>query len=197
MAARLPFCGGPLGAGREFLDHFFTVDDHDIVFGNPDADARFRGFLSALHTERLDELPVPVVSTLGFAVHFLATRHNWVFYAQEPDFLSSELFADTVTEMAAGALAFYRTLRAFNLRVLAVLPPQRVPAHADPAVFLAAQDVLRDRVAATGAEIVDIRDLTTDADGLQLEELCEPADAIHGNLAWGRVVLAELLDYGI
>jgi len=42
-----------------------------------------------------------------------------------------------------------------------------------------------------------LRDLVTDATGDQRPELCEADDPIHGNLAFGRLILADLLERGL
>ncbi len=200
-AARIPFQGGPIGAGRDFFDDFFTAHEHDIVFHVPEMERYFRGFLDELNVGRLGELAIPLVSTVGSSLHFIATRHNWSYYRDTAgyptDFLSSPLFEDIVATMATPVLRFYRHVRAFNLRVLAVLPPQRVPRQSDPAIFKAAQHVVRRRVAEIGIEIVDLRDRVSDTTGFQRRELCEENDEIHGNLAWGRIVLSELIDQGL
>lgn len=200
-AARIPCRGGPIGAGRDFFDNFFVAKDRDIGFHVPEADRYFRGFLDELDIGCLAELAVPLVSTIGFSVHFIATTHNWSCYRDTAgyptDFLSGPLFEDIVTTMADPALKFYRHVREFNLRVLAVLAPQRVPRQSDPHIFMAAQHIVAEQVAKIGVEIVDLRERLNDHTGFQRRELCEQNDEIHGNLAWGRIVLAELLDLGL
>ncbi|WP_181799062.1 hypothetical protein [Kitasatospora acidiphila] len=200
-AAGLPFDGGPLGAGREFTDDFFEPRDADVVFRSPEAEQHYRGFLRGLQATELGAVAVPVVSTLGLSAHFVATADNWQIYRGPnglmPGFLSSALFGDIVRASVRAALAFYRHALGLGLRVLAVMPPQRVPAHADPLVFMAAQDVIREALTGLGVEMVDLRARTTDEHGFQRPELCEPDDAIHGNLAFGRLILAELLERGL
>lgn len=201
-AARIPFRGGPIGAGREFTDDFFEPRAGDVVFGKPEAEQFYRKFLGEFGIAALGELPVPLVTTFGFAAHFVATTENWSLYRRrdntfEPGFLSSSLFDAIVTTMVRDALAFYRHTRALGLRVLAVLPPQRVPPLSDPEVFLAAQETIRRAVAALDIEVIDLRARITDASGFQRRELCQADDQIHGNTAWGRIVLRELLDRGL
>ncbi len=200
-AARIPHSGGPIGAGRDFFGDFLAAGEHDIVFRDPQMDRCFRGFLTELNLACVDELSIPLISTIGFAPHFIATTQSWTFYLDGgvdcDEFLSSRLFADIVIAMIAPALSFYRQLRAFGLRVVAVMPPQRVPMQADADVFMAAQDVIGRRVAEIGVEVIDPRHRITDQTGFQRRELCEPNDEIHGNLAWGRIVLSELLDQGL
>ncbi|MGW0790708.1 hypothetical protein ACWD04_21300 [Streptomyces sp. NPDC002911] len=45
--------------------------------------------------------------------------------------------------------------------------------------------------------IVDLYRRTTGSDGRQRTELCEADDAVHGDLASGRIILVELLDRGL
>lgn len=201
-AARIPFVGGPIGAGREFTDDFFRPRADDLVFGKPAAEQYYRKFLGELGIATLGELPVPLVCTFGFAAHFVATTENWSLYrcrdnTFEPGFLDSALFDAIVTAVVRDALAFYRHTRTLGLRSLAVLPPQRVPPLSDPEVFFAAQETIRRTVAELGVEVVDLRETITGTDGFQRRALCQADDDIHGNLAWGRIILRELLDRGL
>lgn len=201
-AARIPFQGGPIGAGREFTDDFFEPRDHDVVFRKAEADAHYRSFLADLDADGLGHLTVPLVSTFGLSAHFVATRENWHLYRRRdggfaPGFLSGPLFDAVVRATVRDALAFYRHALGLGLRVLAVMPPQRVPEQSDPVVFMAAQETVRDALDALGVELVDLRARTTGPDGFQRPELCEADDAIHGNLAFGRLVLADLLARGL
>ncbi|MEV6995112.1 SGNH/GDSL hydrolase family protein [Streptomyces sp. NPDC093228] len=205
QAAGVPFQGGPVGAGREFTDGFFTTHDtpagRDIVFRSAEAQERYRRFLGELGVDALADLSIPLVSTFGFCAHFVALRENWDLYRDRSGavpavFLSSALFDAIVRAAVRDALAFYGHAVNLGLRVLAVMPPQRVPGQSDPAVFMAAQESIRRAVARLGVEVVDLRGRTTGPDGLQRPWLCGD-DEIHGNLAFGRIILAELLDRGL
>jgi hypothetical protein len=201
-AAGIPFIGGPLGAGRDFNARFLDLRDGDLVFRKPEAQEYYRRFLDELGVAALGELGVPLVSTFGFNVHTFATTENWACYRLPdgdfaPGFLTSRLFEEILRAMARDALAFYRHARRLELRVLAVLPPQRVPAMSDPQVFSAAQRTIADTLAPLGVELVDLRARVTDQTGFQRRELCEADDPIHGNLAFGRLILADLLDRGL
>lgn len=150
----------------------------------------------------LDRLTVPLVATFGLSAHTLATTENWRVYrdvtgAFAPGFLTGALFADIIRAMVRGALAFYTHALGLGLRVLAVMPPQRVPGMSDQDVFLAAQDVVRAELDRLGVEIVDLRPRVTDDTGLQRPAFCEADDTIHGNLAFGRLILADLLARGL
>ncbi|GAA4803763.1 hypothetical protein [Streptomyces ziwulingensis] len=201
-AAGLPFAGGPVGSGRDFLGPFFDTDGTEVVFRAAEGQRLYREFLDALGAEGLAGLPVPLVCTFGFSAHTVATRQNWDVHRDRrggfPDaFLRGALFADLVKAMVRGALAFYDHTAALGLRVLAPMPPQRVPGMADARVFHAAQDIVRDEAAARGVEIVDLRARVTDRSGAQRPVFSRPDDTIHGNLAFGRLVVAELLDRGL
>ncbi|MFF8096873.1 hypothetical protein [Streptomyces sp. NPDC016675] len=201
-ASGLPFVGGPVGSGRDFLGPFFDTDGTEIRFRAPEGQRLHRQFLDALGAGGLAGLPVPLVSTFGFSVHTVATRQNWDVHRHHrgdfpASFLRSALFSALVRGVIRGALAFYDHTAALGLRVVAVMPPQRVPDMADARVFHAAQDVVRDEVAARGVEIVDLRGRVTDRSGEQRPAFCMPDDTIHGNLAFGRLVVAELLDRGL
>jgi len=201
-AAGITFVGGPIGAGRDFNAGFLDLRDGDLVFSKPAAQQYYRGFLDELGVSTIGELGVPLVSTFGFNVHTFATTENWTCYRlpggdYAPGFLTSRLFDEILRRMARDALAFYRHARGLGLRVLAVLPPQRVPAMSDPRVFSAAQDSIVTALAPLGVELVDLRSRVTDESGFQRRELCEADDPIHGNLAFGRLILADLLDRGL
>ncbi|MFJ9539247.1 hypothetical protein ACIRPX_18555 [Streptomyces sp. NPDC101225] len=202
----IPFQGGPIGAGREFTDRFFTTRDTpggtDVVFRSDEAEEHYRRFLQELGVDVLAGLGVPLVATFGFCAHFVALRENWDLYrdrsgAVPPGFLAAPLFGAIVRAVVRDALGFYEHAVGLGLRVLAVMPPQRIPGQSDPAVFMAAQERIRLAVSQRGVEVVDLRGRTTGPDGLQRPELCEADDEIHGNLAFGRIVLAELLDRGL
>jgi hypothetical protein len=204
-AAGVAFTGGPVGAGRDFNAGFLEVRDGDLVFRKPEAQEYYRRFLDELGVADLAglaERKIPLVSTFGFNVHTFATTENWACYrlpggSFPAGFLTSRLFDEIVRAMARDALACYRHARDLGLRVLAVLPPQRVPAMSDPQVFLAAQDTVAASLVPLGVELVDLRDRVTDQTGFQRPELCEAGDPIHGNLAFGRLILTDLLDRGL
>lgn len=202
QAAGIPFAGGPVGSARDFNANFFDLREDDPVFRDPEVDKAYREFLAELGVASLGELAIPLVLTFGLSAHFLATSHNWEIYRTPtgpfvPGFLGGHLFDDIVTAMARDALAFYRHARGLGLRVIAPLPPQRVPSMSDPEVFMAAQETMRRALDELGVELVDLRGRVTGADGRQRPELCEANDPIHGNLAFGRLILADLLDRGL
>ncbi|GLX49003.1 hypothetical protein Shyhy01_19530 [Streptomyces hygroscopicus subsp. hygroscopicus] len=201
-AAGLSFQGGPVGSGRDFLGPFFDPEGADVVFRDAEAQRLYRRFLEALGAPSLGRSPVPLVCTFGLSAHTVATRENWAIHrdahgAHAPGFLGGDLFAALVRTTARGALAFYEHAVALGLRVLALMPPQRVPAMSDPAVFFAAQHVLCAELVERGVEVVDLRARVTDRSGLQRPAFCEADDPIHGNLAFGRLLVADLLDRGL
>ncbi|EPH41111.1 hypothetical protein ABT390_35060 [Streptomyces aurantiacus] len=201
-AAGIPFSGGPVGAGREFNAEFFDVRENDVVFRKPETDALYRGFLGELGIDGLAGLAAPLVCTFGFSSHFVATTANWDIYRVPgggfaPGFLDSRLFDGLVRATVRDALAFYGHARALGLRVVSAMPPQRVPGMSDPVVFMAAQDVTRRALLELGVDVVDLRARVTDGEGFQRPEFSEATDTIHGNLAFGRLILAELLALGL
>lgn len=172
------------------------------MFRDAAVQERHRGFLAELGVADVGQLAVPLVSTFGLSAHFFATTENWRIYragdgAFPAGFLAGGLFDDIVRAMARDALAFYRHALDLGLRVLAVLPPQRVPGMSDPLVFMAAQETVRRALVALGVEIVDLRARVTDGAGRQRAAFCEPDDPIHGNLAFGRLIVADLLARGL
>lgn len=198
----MPFVGGPVGSGRDFNADFFDLRDDTVVFRDATVNDLYRGFLTDLAVDDISQLAIPLVSTFGLSAHFFATTENWLIYRAgdggfPPGFLSSRLFDDIVCAMARDALLFYRHTLDLGLRVVAVMPPQRVPGMSDQRVFMAAQETIRRALVALGVEIVDLRARVTDGTGLQRAALCEADDPIHGNLAFGRLIVADLLNRGL
>jgi hypothetical protein len=201
-ARQLPFSGGPLGPGRDFATAFFELAAYDLVFLAPEAQQLYRQALADASVPRLGALTVPLVSTLGLGVHAHATAHNWACYQSpegefDPGFFNGPLFAALIDTLAAPALAFYEHTLALGLKVFAVLPPQRVPATADAQVFMAAQRQLIARLQALGVRLIDVRALANDANGLQQPTYCQAEDPLHGNLAFGELIIDSLLAEGM
>ncbi|MDT0267451.1 hypothetical protein RM844_14260 [Streptomyces sp. DSM 44915] len=200
-AMGIAFHGGPLGVGRDFVKAFADEAGGRLSFRSPIAEKLYRGHLAQVGAADLAAVPVPLVSTFGCTLNTFANEEYWRVYRTgddlPPDFLDSALFSDIVRAMDRHALDFYRHAVAACPRVVAVLPPQRVPAGADPAVFAAAQEVVRAAVAEIGAETVDLRAQVTDGSGRQRPEFCDPESPIHGNLAFGRLVVTDLLARGL
>ncbi|SCL14488.1 hypothetical protein GA0070616_0455 [Micromonospora nigra] len=201
-AAGVPFVGGPVGSGRDFNANFFDGYDDGVVFRDDAVQQRHRDFLAELGVTGIGQLGVPLVSTFGLSAHFFATGANWGIYRAgdgnfPAGFLTGDLFDGIVRAMARDALAFYRHVLDLGVRVLAVLPPQRVPGMSDPQVFTAAQETIRRALVELGVEIVDLRARVTDGAGRQRAAFCEPDDPIHGNLAFGRLIVADLLARGL
>jgi hypothetical protein len=202
--AGLSFIGGPVGAGRDFLGPFFDSDGHSgrLLFRAPETAQLVAEFFRTLGTADFSELDIPLVCTFGLSAHTMATQQNWDIYRDQhgtvPErFLSSRLFADLIRSTVRGALAFYDHMNGLGVRVLAPLPPQRVPTMSDPSVFFAGQDVICAELVSRGVEIIDLRASVTDRSGHQRPAFCETNDTIHGNIAFGRLVVAELLDRGL
>lgn len=197
-ARQLSFSGGPLGAGRDFGVDFFTLAPDDVVFRDAELERLYRQALAQLDVPSLGRIPGPLVSSIGLSLHYLATRQNWLCYqgqdgAFDPGFLEGPLFATIIDTLSRPALAFYQQALGLGLKVYAVLPPQRVPPMADARVFMAAQAQLIERLTALGVELVDVREAANDDQGRQRAEFCEVDDPLHGNLAFGELVLGQLL----
>jgi len=201
LAARargLPFGGGPLGAGRDFGVDFFRLTADDVAMRDAELEHLYRQALAQLDAPTLGRIPGPLVSSIGLSVHYLATTQNWLCYQGpdgefDPGFLEGPLFATIIDTLSRPALAFYEQALALGLKVYAVLPPQRVPPMSDPRVFMAAQARLVERLRGLGVELVDVREAANDDRGLQRVEFCEVDDPLHGNLAFGELVLEQLL----
>ncbi|QTD35678.1 hypothetical protein [Pseudomonas fluorescens] len=202
QARELPFSGGPLGTGRDFAVDFFSLTHHDVVFREAEMERLYRQALEPFEVPQLAKVGVPLVSTIGLSLHYLATAPNWTCY-QTPDgefdegFFAGPLFESIVDTLSRPALAFYEQTRAMNLKVFAVLPPQRVPELSDSRVFMAAQTLLIERLQGLGIELIDVRAAANDEQGFQRSAYCEVDDPLHGNLAFGELIVEQLLKQGI
>ncbi|RED45831.1 hypothetical protein [Aestuariispira insulae] len=194
----IDFAGGPLGSGREFNVGFYRWQGQDLEFKAKRSQELYRKFLEDCAVSSVAELDKPVVCTFGLGLHFFATTENWDIYRDDSGlfadgFLQGPLFADLIAAMAEDAIRFYGDLADRNIRVFAVLPPQRVPDLSEPDVFLAAQEVMMARLKAVGADIIDVRTVACDETGWQKPEFAQQGDPLHGNAAFGRLVLETLL----
>lgn len=202
QARELPFSGGPLGTGRDFAVDFFSLTRHDVVFREAEMERLYRQALEPFEVPQLAKIGVPLVSTIGLSLHYLATAPNWTCY-QTPDgefdegFFAGPLFESIVDTSSKPALAFYEQARAMNLKVFAALPPQRVPELSDSRVFMAAQTLLIERLQGLGIELIDVRAAANDEQDFQRSAYCEVDDPLHGNLAFGELIVEQLLKQGL
>lgn len=202
QARQLPFGGGPLGAGRDFGVDFFSLTPNDVIFRDDGINRLYRQALDQLDVPQLGHVSVPLVSTIGLSLHYLATAPNWTCY-QTPDgefdagFLDGPLFEAIIDTLSRPALAFYEQALAMNLKVFAVLPPQRVPDMSNPQVFMAAQTLLIHRLQTLGIEVIDVRAAANDESGFQRPAYCEVDDPLHGNVAFGDLIVERLMARGI
>ncbi|PCR95766.1 hypothetical protein CP336_14800 [Pseudomonas fluorescens] len=202
QARELPFGGGPLGTGRDFAVDFFSLARNDVVFRDGEMDRLYRQALDTLEVPQLAKVSVPLVSTLGLSLHYLATAPNWTCYQNahgefDDGFLAGPLFETVIDTLSRPALAFYEQALALNLKVFAVLPPQRVPELSDTRVFMAAQSLLIERLRGLGVELIDVREAANDEQGFQREAFCEVDDPLHGNLAFGELIVEQLIRHGV
>ncbi|MBV4477565.1 hypothetical protein [Pseudomonas botevensis] len=202
QARQVPFSGGPLGTGRDFAVDFFSLTRQDVVFRDAEMQRLYRQALEPFAVPQLAHVAVPLVSTLGLSLHYLATAPNWTCY-QTPDgefdegFFAGPLFASIIDTLSRPALAFYEQALALNLKVFAVLPPQRVPELSNPQVFMAAQRLLIESLHSLGVELIDVRASANDEHGFQQPAFCEVDDPLHGNLAFGVLIVEQLLRRGL
>ncbi|QXH59160.1 hypothetical protein KSS90_13325 [Pseudomonas maumuensis] len=177
---------------------FFSLAADDVAMRDAELEQLYRQALSQLDAPCLGRIPGPLVCSIGLSLHYLATTQNWLCYQGldgefDPGFLDGPLFATIIDTLSRPALAFYEQALALGVKVYAVLPPQRVPPMADRRVFMAAQALLMERLRGLGVELVDVRAAANDDRGLQRVEFCEVDDPLHGNLAFGELVLDQLL----
>lgn len=202
QAAGVPFVGGPIGAGRDFIGRFHERRDDDIRWLHAGMAEYMGAFQRSLGGTPVGKLTIPVVSTIGFGAHFFAIYESWRIYLDReqryaPAFLTGVLFSKLIGAMAQDALSLYRDLHDMGLRVLAVMPPQRVLETADPVIFFAAQEALKQHLLAIGIEVIDVRAEAVGPDGYQRPEYCEPDDTLHGNQAFGALILNALNQVGV
>lgn len=72
-----------------------------------------------------------------------------------------------------------------------------MPELSDPRVFMAAQALLIERLQGLGIELIDVRAMANDELGFQLPAYCEVDDPLHGNLAFGELIVEQLLKQGL
>nr|WP_243433485.1 hypothetical protein [Pseudomonas sp. 58(2021)] len=165
-------------------------------------DRLYRQALDTLEVPQLAQVGVPLVSTIGLSLHYLATAPNWTCYQNahgefDDGFLAGPLFEAVIDTLSRPAMAFYEQALALDLKVFAVLPPQRVPALSDPRVFMAAQSLLIEHLQGLGVELIDVREAANDELGFQREAFCEVDDPLHGNLAFGELIVEQLIRRGV
>lgn len=194
--ANLAIIGGPIGSGRDFFAPFFAIKDGSVQWLTVEAQEHMAKFLQQAKADTFETAGLPVLSTLGFSMHFLATRHNWQLYQDatgqvDPAFLQSNLFEALIDQMLFFPMHFYRHAIASGLKVYGVLAPQRIPVLSDPAVLFAAQRRMIAQYSALGLTLLDVRPTTTQHDGLLLPEYCQPNDPLHANTRFGHLVLSQ------
>ncbi len=193
----IPFSGGALSVGRELNVDFFERSDRDLVFRDPSAQKRYRRYLSDVGVEKLGDIAIPVVSTVGFNCHTLAAKSKWQHHTISPDpervFISRAMFEETIRTMVRGSIAFYEYLMEMRIEVVAIMPPQRAPQTCEENIYFAAQDVILTAFRGVGVPVIDIRDRVVDEHGLARPEYFDPNDDFHGNVRFGNLILQELV----
>jgi len=190
----LKFGGGPMASGKEFYSNFFRIDDGKIQFTVSDTRELYAELCELWSNKRLEELDVPIISTIGSGFHFPAAREIWASFQNEQGefeagFTKSELFDDIITRMLEPMVLFHQQLIKSEKHLLFVLPPQRFPGSAIPEVFQIVQEHAQNKLANMGCAIIDLRKNTCDELGRQLPEYSQDNDPIHGNIALGQEIL--------
>lgn len=189
---KIPFLGGPLGAGASLDAGFFEVRDGGFALTLEDAEpARQRKFSEMMQSR------VPILSTLGFNTQRIGVALH-VYYRNQGltyDDLSDAVLVAAIQSFRPGPLAFYRAAVDHGYNVHACYSPQRFPEiYFDLAMRLEA--LYAAMLTGIGVKLVDVREKTTDDDGRLLEHLvtARENDKTHANVAWGEIVLDAFLE---
>lgn len=203
ISAAIPVAGGAIDSGRNLNIGFHQRSGHDLVFNDPNVDAVYRGYLSSLEIDRIGDLTIPLLSTIGMNLHYLSRVELWegVTLLDRPGarFLSRSALTETVRAQLSGALAFYADLSSLGVRTISVLPPRRIPNTPTSwraEFFLAIEDIAKDMVEQAGATVIDHRPRSLDAEGglKAVFRHPDPEDQVHGSEAFGWLVLCEMFE---
>ena len=199
-ALGLKFYGGPIGSGREFFAPFFQMENSRIQFTGEQPRTLLDRFLKSLETHSLEDLRIPLLSTLGLSPHFPATYEMWSLYEDEDgghstDFLESHMFGAIVDQMIEQPMHFYRHLIQNGVDIVGIVAPQRVPELSSPAVFKAVQDRILLNYKRLGVTLLDARHQSCGDNGWLLQSYCKDGDPLHANQAFGELVIAQWLAY--
>ena len=189
----LNFAGGPLASGRDFYVPFCERSRGAIRFLTDDMNALHQQLCDMTGLDNLVSSELPLLCTIGSGFHIAATTALWsTFMGQQGDpeagFLESALFHEMCMALFEPALQFYTILRDAGRRIAFVLPPQRCPETSHWRIMLAFQAKAIESLEALDCSIIDTR-ATTSQNGRQRDGFCKANDPIHGNDAFGAVVL--------
>lgn len=191
--------GGPLDIGRNLNREFFDISGTDFVFRDPAAQSRYTGFLKSLGAESLRDVEVPVVSTLGSNFHYLSRPEAWpdITLGEDRDkqFITRLAFEETIKHLVEGDITACRHLSAMGKTVFWPLPPRRTPL-ASHEIYLAIEELVPKLMKSCGAIIIDVRDVTLDAEGNYRPDFVpSAADKVHGNTLFGSTVVDRLRSF--
>jgi hypothetical protein len=190
------FAGGSIMSGSQMNDIFFKVRRERFIMTSALGRERLQTRLSdaGLGGNMLD-LDMPIISTVGFnALSF--SNSFWdegfsISHVPPRRRISMACFGAVVEASRKGPREFYRLLAQEQKKdVYAVLSPRRpLPEKRD--IFDAFDAVMTGMVTAFGVKIIDVTAETTGSDGLLLPEFASTADHVHGNDAFGEIVLRK------
>lgn len=182
------FVGRSCAPGRLFDSDFFEVEGGCIVMPPFEDPTCYAGLL---------DYDGPILSTLGFNTQFIAMTVDSDYRRNrlKTKNLSAAVIEALVDSWKVHALRFYDLLLQADKAVWFVHSPQRYPrVYFELAMRLEA--VLIRRLVDMGAHFVDVRDLTTDENGVLRRPLFStiPNDKTHGSIEWGDIVLKTFLE---
>ncbi|WP_375463372.1 hypothetical protein [uncultured Methylobacterium sp.] len=199
----VPIVGGMLEGGRNLNIAFHRRAGQDVVFDDPRVDVLYRDHLASLGIDRIGDLTIPLLCTVGMNIHYLSGMGFWdgLTLVDRPDarFLSYAALTETVRALISGALDFYGDVASMGLRTFSVLPPRRTPntsTNSRPDFFLALEDIVGELVEQAGATVIDHRSVSLDDAGDLKAEFRHPnsSDDVHGSEAFGGLILSEMLE---
>ena len=174
---------------------FCEYEDSKIRFQSDDMQELHQQLCQMIGTDNLLSTDLPILCTIGSGFHVAATKALWGSFKNDQGdfdagFLQSTLFDEICKGLLEPSLQFYKALRDTGCAVQFALPPQRCPDTSDIRVMQAVQAHSILRLQDLGCGIIDTR-ATTSLDGQQRDDFCKANDPIHGNEAFGAVILKQ------
>ncbi|TDQ66273.1 hypothetical protein ATL17_0264 [Maritalea mobilis] len=190
----IEFGGGPIASGKEFYSEFFEVEQGKLSFVVEDTIRVYGELCQLWGVDCIEDVEIPIVSTIGSGFHFPAARAVWANFRDEnlgfpQDFIAGPMCQSIFQRMQAPMLAFHQHLVEQGKTVFFALPPQRIPDSAWGELFRALQNRAVSELTKIGCSVIDVRNDTSDKEGNLLAEYCQDNDPIHGNTALGKKML--------
>ncbi|MFD1703481.1 hypothetical protein ACFSCV_10750 [Methylopila henanensis] len=193
----LRVAGGALMRGRLWDEDAFAFDpSQGLSFADPMARARLSAALAAAGASRLEDVRLPIVTTLGFQLDLvqdeISRRHT---LARDPDdardFITTEALSAIVAARREPLLDLLGWLAAGGATVVLVAPPAR---HPDAPLAAALETIVAGEAARRGVRMISPRPWSTGPDGrLRPEfEARKDGDTVHGNAYFGARAMAEV-----